>query len=226
MKKYLIIFSLLGLIITSASGQIQSKWRGPNRDGFYPNENLMKKWPDDGPRLLWYNDEIGEGFSSAAVTSLRVYITDMVENIGCLFTFNKQNCKLTWKTPYGPEWTRSLHGSYPGVRTTPAVVGEHIYIMSAEGVAVCLNKNGNILCSVDLIKEYDARNVNYGMTESLLVDGDRVFYTTSGADIMMVALNWHTGNKIWMINGNGQYSAYCSPVIVTHGNLLINLALY
>jgi outer membrane protein assembly factor BamB len=54
------------------------------------------------------------------------------------------------------------------------------------------------------------------MTESLLVDGDRVFCTPGGPDSMLVAFNRHNGQVIWEIKGNGEKSAYCSPVIVKH----------
>lgn len=34
-----------------------------------------KKWPRDGPKLLWENDGMGDGYSSPTVTDNAVYIT-------------------------------------------------------------------------------------------------------------------------------------------------------
>jgi len=76
MKKIIITLSLLlGLNVLVVFGQVDSQWRGSNRDGIYPNESLLKKWPDAGPKLLWSVNGLGNGYSSAAVTSDRVYIT-------------------------------------------------------------------------------------------------------------------------------------------------------
>ena len=33
--------------------QIDAQWRGPERNGIFPGKNLLKAWPDRGPKLLW-----------------------------------------------------------------------------------------------------------------------------------------------------------------------------
>ncbi len=210
----------LSLNLSQAFGQVDSQWRGPNRDGIYPNEKLLKEWPDNGPKLLWSATGIGEGFSSAAVTSDRVYTTGMKSGTGYLSAMD-MNGKLIWKTSYGPEWD----GSRPGARTTPTVVGDKIYVESAKGQVVCIGTNGKEVWSVDLIKDYNARNIEWGMTESLLVDGDRVFCTPGGSDAMVVALNRHSGELIWKTAGNRETSAYCSPCLVSHGKLRLILTM-
>ena len=55
------------------------------------------------------------------------------------------------------------------------------------------------------------------MTESPLVDGDRVFFTPGGRDVTMVALDRQTGKTVWEIKGDGETSGYCSPRLVDHG---------
>jgi len=212
MKKIFLLFVLfVGFSI--AFGQIESQWRGPNRDGIYPGETLLKVWPDSGPKLLWSVDGLGDGYSSPAVTSDRIYVTGMISGKGLLFAFNKDG-KLNWKTDYGPEWS----GSSPGARTTPTVVDDKIFLISGEGGAVCLDTNGKMVWSVDLEKTFRARNIEWGITESPLVDGDRVICTPGGRDAMMVALNRHTGETIWTTAGNREQSGYCSPWIIQHGN--------
>src|SRR3954447_16163148 len=51
------------------------QWRGPKRDGVSPEKNLLKQWPDDGPKLLWRAKGIGKGYSSVAVVGTRAYVT-------------------------------------------------------------------------------------------------------------------------------------------------------
>jgi len=135
----------------------------------------------------------------------------MISGEGFLFAFDKHG-KLVWKSSYGPEWD----GSRPGARTTPTVQRDRIYLMSAEGRVVCFSTNGKKIWSVNLMEEFGARNLEWGMTESLLVDGDCIFCTPGGRDVMIVALDRHSGKTIWEIRGNGETSGYCSPCLVKH----------
>ena len=214
MRKVSILSSMLVVFfITNLIGQIDSQWRGPERDGIYPGEKLLKKWPADGPKVLWSFESLGDGYSSAAVTKDRVYATGMLDDTGYLFAFDFKG-KLLWKSAYGREWTEN----YEGARTTPTIAGSKIYLMSAFGEVFCFDTKGKKLWSVDLMAEYGARNIRWGFTESLLVDGDRVFCTPGASNVMFMALNRHTGKVIWKTKGSGQKSAYCSPCIVKHGS--------
>lgn len=215
MKKVSVVFFLIIVFnVIVVFGQIDSQWRGPNRDGVYPDEKLLKEWPDTGPKHLWTVFGLGEGFSSAAVTANRVYITGMISGKGYLFAFDLKG-RLVWKSTYGPEWD----GGHEGARTTPTVVGNRLYLMSAEGQVVCFDTGGGKRWSVDLMRDFGARNLNWGITESPLVDGNRVFCTPGGKEVMIAALDRRTGKTIWKIKGNGEKSAYCSPRIVKHGDL-------
>jgi hypothetical protein len=48
----LIFASLVGL--TMAQAPETSQWRGPDRNGIYPETGLLKSWPANGPKLLWH----------------------------------------------------------------------------------------------------------------------------------------------------------------------------
>ncbi len=222
MKKLfaVIILFLVAFGCSFSFGQVDSQWRGPNRDGIYPGESLLKTWPEAGPELVWSIEGLGEGYSSPAVTSDRIFLTGLTGGEGFLFAFDKSG-KPLWKTSYGPEWD----GSRPGARTTSTVYGDKIYLMSARGRAVCIDRNGKRVWSVDLNAEFGARNLQWGMTESPLVDGDRVFFTPGGRNVTVVSLDRHSGKAIWKIKADGETSGYCSPCLVEHGDrrLLITM---
>ncbi|MFC2154968.1 PQQ-binding-like beta-propeller repeat protein [Acidobacteriota bacterium] len=220
MKKIMMISLFIGVFILSAFGQMDSQWRGPNRDGIYPGEKLLEKWPAAGPKQLWATFGLGEGYSSAAVTGDRVYVTGLISGTGYLFAFDMKG-KVVWKSSYGPEWD----SGHPGARTTPTVVGNRVYLLSGQGLCACFDSDGKKKWSVDLIRDFKARNLKWGITESLLVDGDKVFCTPGGADVMIAALDRHTGKILWKIKGNGQKSGYCSPWIVKHGNMRLLLTM-
>ncbi len=212
-RSLLLVLSLIFIISQPIMAQIESQWRGPKRDGVYPGETLLKKWPADGPKMLWSATGFHEGFSSPAVTQDRIYLNGMKDGRGYLFALDHSG-KQVWVKEYGSEWDDGHAGS----RSTPTVIGNKIYFMSGDGVVYCLDdKKGDILWEVDLIRSFGARNLRWGMTESLLIDGDRLFCTPGGTDAMMAILDRNTGKTLQTIKGNGEKSAYCSPALVTHG---------
>ncbi len=200
------------MLLSSAFAQVDSQWRGPERDGIYPGDSLLEVWPEDGPKLLWSIEGLGEGYSSPAVTPERIYVTGLTKSEGFLYAFDLDR-KPLWTSSYGREWS----GSHPGARTTPTVVGDRIYIMSAFGRVVCFDEAGEEVWSRDLAADFGARNLQWGMTESLLVDGDRLFCTPGGRRVTVAVLDRNTGETLLEVKGKGETSGYCSPRIVQHG---------
>lgn len=220
-KRIAFLFIWMLILASMVTGQIDSQWRGPNRDGVYPDKNLLKTWPATGPTLLWEADGLGQGHSSAAVTADKVFVTGMIDGTGYLFAFNTSG-KLLWKKAYGTEWT----GDYPGARSTPTIVGNHLYIISAYGVVSCFDiTSGNRVWSVDAVKTYNGNVIRWGIAESPLVDGNRIFVNSGGANASIIALDRMSGKLIWKSTNFSEPSAYCSPVIVTHNNVRLFLTM-
>lgn len=214
MKRIFFLFCLLNLLVYSSRSQDIAQWRGPNRNGIYPETGLLKSWPQTGPVLLWHYDDLGEGHSTAAVTGDRIYTSGEINGIGYIFTFDL-NGKLLWKLPYGEEWTES----WPGVRSTPLIYDGKIYLLSGLGKLVCRKaEKGDLVWTIDILKEFNAPNIKWGITENLLIEGDTLFCTPGGPEANVVALNRNTGKLIWKCAAKHEASAYCSPVLFTYNN--------
>jgi len=198
------------LYFIGLNAQDISQWRGPNRDGIYNETGLMKSWPDNGPKLIWHFDDLGEGHTSAAVTSEGVFTSGMKDGKGYIYAFDLKG-NLKWKKEYGPEWTES----HFGVRSTPLVIKDKLYFLSSFGNLFCLStKDGATIWSVDTFKEYGGRNITWGITENLLYDGSILYCTPGGRNAAMIAVDRNSGKLIWKSNGNGEKSAYCSPLLI------------
>lgn len=212
MKKSLSLILSVLVFSTVSLSQEASQWRGMNRDGIYNEKGLMRSWPAEGPKLLWHYDNLGDGHASAAVVSHeKIYTAGATDGKGSIFAFTLDG-KLAWSTPYGDEWAES----YPGTRSTPLVNEGKVYLMSGFGKIVCLSaENGSLIWSVDIMKDYDARNIVWGVTENLLIDGEKLFCTAGGEKNNVIALNKNTGKLIWSCTGNGEISAYCSPLLIS-----------
>ncbi len=200
------------LVSQISSGQEPTRWRGPNGNGVYPESGLLKEWPAGGPEVLWSFGEMGQGHSSAVVDQGHVYGSGMIDGTGFIFKFDLEG-NLVFKEPYGPEYSQS----YYGTRGTPVIVGPKIYVVSGMGKLYCLsNTNGKVLWMKDLLKDFDGRNIRWGMNETPVVDGDRIYVTPGGRTNNVVALDRQTGRLIWSSRGEGELSAYCTPLLFNH----------
>ena len=221
------IFRFFLLFLTLASGYFtisaQSQWRGPNRDGKYPDTNLLKEWPAEGPKMLWSFEGLGTGHGSVAISREKVYVTgipDTLTSEGFLFVFDTKG-KMLWKKSYGKDWT----GIFPGARSTPTVVDDLVYVESGNGSVHCMNsQNGDKVWEIDFFKDLQADSVKFGYSESVLIDGDILYCTPGGKTNNMVALNRFTGKKIWSSPAFGEPASYSSPILVNHNGtrLLVN----
>jgi outer membrane protein assembly factor BamB len=209
----IILSVFLTIFCLTITAQEVSQWRGPDRTGIYNEKDLLSKWPDAGPQLLWSFSDLGQGHASAAVTNSGVFTTGMLDGKGYVFAFDLKG-NLRWKKEYGIEWTESHYG----VRSTPLVINDRLYHMSSFGKLFCMNTtDGRILWSIDTFKEYGGRNISWGVTENLLYDGNTLFCTPGGREAEMIAVNRNTGKLIWKSAGAGERSAYCSPLLIKVG---------
>ncbi|MBU8893622.1 MAG: PQQ-binding-like beta-propeller repeat protein [Bacteroidales bacterium] len=216
MKNLFLLISIC-FISTLVISQENVQWRGENRDGIYNETELLKEWPENGPELLWHFDELGVGHASAAVTDNMVYTAGTIDGIGFVIALNHNGQQL-WKTEYGEEWIVD----WDGVRTTPMINEEKLYKISAYGVITCMNKNnGEILWKIDIIKQFGGKNIQWGITENLLIHNEKLFCTVGGSEHNVITLNKNTGELIWSNKGNTETSAYCSPIIINHNNRYI-----
>lgn len=214
MKRTILLFSLF-LSIISIQAQEIAQWRGAERDGKYPDKDLLKSWGENGPDLLWHYDDLGDGHASASVMNDLVYTagTDTAGN-GFVIALSHKGEKV-WQSVYGKEWMES----YEGARSTPVIFEGKVYVVSSYGQLACMNAdNGNIIWKKDLFTDYDGINIKWGVTENLLIDGDILYCTPGGKKANVLALNKDNGDFIWECPGLGEGSAYCSPLMVELNN--------
>ncbi len=209
MKKGLVLCLLFLTLSLSAQDNIQ--WRGTDRTGIYHETGLLKSWPENGPALLWHYDGLGEGHSSVAIDSEKIYVTGLTEDKGSIYVFD-MNGKLLNKKEYGPDWSTN----YIGPRGTVTVNGGKIYLISGMGDIYCFDQNSlNLVWKKNLLQEYNASNIEWGICEAPLIIDEKIIATPGGKKHNVVALNKNTGELIWSSPGEGDLSAYCSPLYIS-----------
>jgi outer membrane protein assembly factor BamB len=210
MNNSALVFTLILSFAFSLEKNIISEWRGTDRMGIYYESDLLKRWPAEGPKEIWAINDIGNGFVSPVFTDNNFYITGEVDSMAVLFSYNLKGEKQ-WQTVLGKEWMKS----YPGSRSAPTIVEDMIYVGTGLGNLYCVDRaSGKILWSKDLVTDFNGVLPLHGHSESALIFGEKVFWTTGGTEKNVVALNRFTGKMIWSNKGFGERSAYNSPQLI------------
>jgi len=216
--RWLLLASLTGAD-GSAAGRFGywPQFRGPNRDGVSSDRGLLAKWPEGGPRVEWKSGELGEGYSSVALAGDRIYILGASGEEESIHALNAADGRKVWSKRIGSPF-RNKWGDGP--RSTPVVAGERVYVLGSRGDLCCFAAaDGKPLWNVNVLEKFSGRNIKWGISESPLVDGDRVICNTGGRGGSVVAFDAQTGSVAWRSVGLDEGCAYASAVTVDVGGV-------
>ena len=206
------------IVLTSAAAAaVADDWpqfRGINRDGISAETGLLKSWPEGEPKRLW-QAEIGQGFSSVAVVDNTVYATGFVGD-DLMVTALDASGKQLWRQRVDKAGGGA---GKKGARGTTTIDGDRLYLLTEDGNLVCLKTaDGAKVWSKNILSEYGAKNIQWRLAESLLIDGDRVICAPGGR-ASLVALDKKTGNEVWAVEPVDPKTNYASAVIIETGGL-------
>ena len=202
---------------TSTGGE-WNQFRGPNRDNVSPETGLLKEWPGNGPEQVWRATGIGEGYSSVAISGGRLFTMGNRQGAEAVTALDLATGREIWSVATGREYRE---GQGNGPRGTPTIVDGRVYALGGNGDLACLEaEDGRIVWKKNILQDFGGRNITWGISESVLIDGDRLICTPGGSRGTMVALNRNTGSMIWSarVPGNPQ-AAYSSAIAVDAGGV-------
>jgi outer membrane protein assembly factor BamB len=211
MKPLLLASTLLTLALPATAAD-WPQWLGPNRNGTSPEKGLLTNWPAAGPKVLWKVPG-GDGYSSVAVVGDRAYTLVQRDGGEWVVALDIANGKEKWakkiavafKNPYGN-----------GPRSTPAIENGLVYVQSVSGPFVCLKAaDGDIVWQHDLLKDFGAKNISWGLAASPLIEGELALAIPGGKGAGVAAFDKKSGKLAWKLGDDK--AAYASPVAVTVG---------
>ena len=171
-KRSFVLFCFLFTTFSAVSGTEHAEkvgwpqFQGPGRDNKSLETGLLSIWPASGPKLLWTQKALGEGYSSVICVNGLLYTTGNIGKVTVITALDTKGI-IRWKAKNGPAYRRS----HPGARCTPTVIGNCLYHENADGDIICVNaKNGHHIWSVNILKRFEGRNIKWGLSESLLID--------------------------------------------------------
>lgn len=211
---FILIIIIFGSVCPTYSQNV-SQWRGPNRDGKYTENGLLKQWPEKGPQLLWSTETLGEGYAAPVVTSDKLFVNGVVNGESHLFAFDLKG-KLLWKSPNGKEFTGEGYSSnFPGARPSPTVVNDLVYTSSGLGRIACFETaTGKEKWAVDMVKDLKGYLNEFGYAESFVTDEKLLYCFPGGKTNNIAALDRLTGQTVWTSKAMGDTTHFCSPILI------------
>ena len=197
----LVLFGTFGVIPLATADW--PTFRGADRTAVSKETDLLEKWPEGGPALLWKAEGFGRGYTSLAIANGRGFlvgdgISDVDDKDEYLICFDIREGKRLWAVKAGSPWTDG-QPAWQSSRSTPTVDGDRVYVLTAAGDLICCNvANGQEHWRKNLKKDFEGKKGDsWGYSESVLIDGKQLVCTPGGEKTTMVALDKLTGDTVW-----------------------------
>lgn len=224
-KRHMPAFAFLILLVGILSAQSPStpsssdwpQWRGPERNGKSAETGLLKQWPAEGPPRLWRVTNLGAGYGSVSIKGDRIFLQMLVGRQSVVASLNRSNGQIVWSRVIGGGRDNDRG---PGPRGTPTIDADRIYALSENGDLACLRmQDGSVVWQRNVLQDFRGSNIQWLISESPLVDGDRVMVSPGGRDASIVALDKMTGRTVWTSRGLSDEAGYSSLIAADIGGV-------
>jgi len=192
-----------------------AQFLGPQRSGVIADVHLARNWETNPPRLIWRRP-VGAGWGAFAFAGDLAITQEQQGGEECVVCRRVSNGAELWRHADAINFDSSMGG--PGPRATPTIAGGRVYAVGATGILNCLNgATGEIVWSVDILKDNSAENIAHGVAGSpLLVDNLVVVCPTGSNGLCLAAYDKDSGKRVWQ--GGKDQTSYASPMLAElHG---------
>jgi outer membrane protein assembly factor BamB len=189
-------------------------FRGPNRDGRYLQQPVLRAWPAEGLRPMW-KQPIGGGYASFVAAEGRAFTIEQRGRNEVVAAYEIETGREIWTHGWPALFEETMGGDGP--RATPTWSDGVLYALGALGELRALDaRTGRQLWRVNILDDNRARNLDWGMAASPLVVGDTVIVLPGGPDgRSIVAYHRRTGARVWSSEDDQQ--AYAAPMLARLG---------
>lgn len=210
--------SLLSLSQQPLRAENWPQWRGARHDGVSSEKGLPAHWSKT-ENVAWRLPLPGPAGATPVVWEDRIFLTSSKEGgdlvLICASTEGKQLWEVT--VTGGDKTVRGDEGN--SASPSPVTDGKHVWAFMANGVLGCYDFAGKEVWKIDLQERYGRFSIQFGLTSTPLLDGDRLYLQLLHSNAaLVVALDKATGKEIWRQKRPSDARAECehsyaSPVI-------------
>jgi len=187
------------------------QWRGPDRNGRSSETGLLENWPPEGPPEIWRIAQLGAGYGTVSTRGDLIFVQGTRDGSSVLYSLHRDDGEELWIRKIG----RSLqHGRGDGPRSTPTIDGDLVYALTENGdLAAIKIEDGSFAWQRNILEDFGGKNPSWLISESPLIDGNRLFVTPGGKDAGIVALDKQTGETCWTSKGLSDRASYSSCIV-------------
>jgi outer membrane protein assembly factor BamB len=193
-----------------ATATLHADWpqyRGTLTNGITA-EKIGKPWKSGAPKQVWKVPSEG-GFSSFAVAARRAFTLSLKEFEGAkqesVVALDAATGKELWSAPLtfakydgGGDAGAPNNKGGDGPRSTPTVVGEHVYVTSSQFAVTCFQAaTGKTVWKRDLMQEHKGRMIKWQNAASPLFAGGLLYVGGGGPGESLLALDPKDGKVVW-----------------------------
>lgn len=189
---------------TAARGENWPQWRGARHDGISHETNVPVKFGKD-ENLAWRLELPQRAGSTPVVWDDRIFLTSPAADDNTLVLMCVSTAgKILWSKEMGTgnRPVRVTEGNMAS--PSPATDGKHVWAFFGTGVLGCYDFSGGEVWKFDLQERYGKFIIQFGMTSTPILDGDRLYLQLIHGDgnaktreALVVCLEKATGKEIW-----------------------------
>ncbi len=194
----------LAVVLSAAAAAAENwpQWRGPDRDGISHETNLPVSWSAT-ENVAWRLPLPGPAGATPIVWDDRIFLTSVDGDALLLLCVSTAGDVL---------WSRKVDDGNRDVRVdegnsaspSPSTDGRHVWTFMTTGALRCYSLEGEELWHVDLQQRYGRLNIQFGMTSTPVLYGDRLYLQLIHGDgdpatreALVIALEKETGKEVW-----------------------------
>ncbi|MFN0054439.1 MAG: PQQ-binding-like beta-propeller repeat protein [Planctomycetales bacterium] len=198
-----VAFVLL-LLAPAVRAENWPQWRGAKHDGISGEKNLPVKWSKT-EGIAWSLKLPGRAGATPVVWGDRIFLTSVAEdNASLLLLCVGTDGKERWRQMLGVGNIDARVNEGNSASPSPCTDGEHVWAFFGTGVLGCFDMAGKEVWKFDVQDRYGKLKIQFGMTSSPLLDGDRLFLQLIHGDgdaktreALVVCLDKRTGKELW-----------------------------
>lgn len=199
------------------------QWRGPQNNGISSEANVPLTWSKT-ENVLWRLPLPGLAGATPVIWDNHIFLTSS-EDADLLLIAVSTDGKELWRKKLGTG-NKAARGDEGNLASpSPSTDGKHVWAFVGSGDLACYDFAGHLVWQENLQSRYGKFNIQFGMTSTPVLDGDRLYLQLIHGDgdpktreALVVCLDKATGKEIWKQNRTSEARAenehsYASPIL-------------
>jgi len=204
------LWTMLIFWLPTVDGRAENwpQWRGPQGNGICTERGLPTTWSKTD-HVVWRLPLPGAAGATPAVWDNRIFLTSAKDDELVLLCIDTSG-KLQWERKLGAGNTQVRVDEGNSASPSPATDGKHVWTMITNGNLACYDFAGNEAWKTNLQDRYGAFNIQFGMTSTPVLDGDKLYVQLFHTGYhLLVALDKRTGDEVWRHDWQTDARAEC-----------------